>query len=267
MSIKKYGEYALVTGASSGIGREFAKALAKEGMNLVLVARRKKELELLAQELRERTEVEVIIYSIDLTLPDAVEKIASFTQNINIGAVILNAGMQTHGSFTKTSLQEQDKLLELNVKVPMKMAHIFAKRFVEKGSGALVFLASTFAYQAVPYFSNYAASKSYILNFAEALHVELAPKGVDVLALSPGLTKTEMPDKIAMDFSKMPISVMESDQVVQTALSALKKRKSSVIPGGRNKMMAFMAQRMMPRAAIAAMFGDMNAKAMDADVL
>ena len=267
MSVKKYGEYALVTGASSGIGKEFAIALAKEGFNLVVVARRKKELDDLTQEIQEGTGVKVVPYSTDLTLPNTVEKLDAFTQAMDIGLVVLNAGMQTHGSFVKTSLQEQEKMLELNVKVPMKMAHIFAKRFVKKGSGTLVFLSSTFAYQAVPFFSNYAASKSYILNFAEALHVELAPKGVDVLALSPGLTKTEMPDQIAMDFSKMPISIMEADTVVKKALDALKEHKSSVVPGGRNKMMAFMAQRMMPRAAIASMFGDMNAKAMNPDVL
>lgn len=267
MSVKKYGEYALVTGASSGIGKEFAITLAKEGFNLVLIARRTRELDNLAQELKEKFEVKVIAYSIDLTEDNAPEKIASFTQNMDIGLAVLNAGMQTHGSFIKTSLQEQEKMLQLNVIVPMKMAHIFANRFAKKGLGALIFLASTFAYQAVPYFSNYAASKSYILNFAEALHVELAPKGVDVLALAPGLTKTEMPEQIAMDFSKMPISVMEANKVAKTALDALKDNKSSVIPGGHNKMMAFMAQRMMPRAAIASMFGDMNAKAMNPDVL
>ncbi len=267
MSVKKYGEYALVTGASSGIGKEFAIALAKEGFNLVLIARRKRELDNLAQELQEEMGIKVLLYSIDLTSPNAIEKLDTFTQALNIGLVVLNAGMQTHGSFVKTSLEEQEKMLNLNAMVPMKMAYIFANRFVEKGSGALVFLASTFAYQAVPFFSNYAASKSYILNFAEALHVELAPKGIDVLALSPGLTKTEMPEKIAMDFSKMPISIMEADTVVKKALHALDEQKSSVTPGGRNKMMAFMAQRMMPRSAIASMFGNMNAKAMNPNIL
>ncbi len=267
MSLKKYGEYALVTGASSGIGREFAIALAKEGYKLVLIARRKKELDNLAQELQETKGVEVIVYSADLTELHAIEEIASFTQNIDIGLVVLNAGMQTHGSFVKTSFEDQTKMLELNVIVPMKMAHIFAKRLTEKDLGAIIFLASTFAYQAVPYFSNYAASKSYILSFAEALHVELSLKGVDVLALSPGLTKTEMPESIAMDFSKMPISVMEPSDVVQVALKALQDKKSSIIPGGRNKMMAFMAQHLMPRASIAAMFGNMNMKAMNPKVL
>ncbi len=267
MLVKKYGEYALITGASSGIGKEFAISLAKEGFNLFLVARRAKELDSLAQELRETSKVDVIVHATDLTSQNSVEELEVYTQNIDIGLVILNAGMQTHGSFIKTSLVEQEKMLELNVMIPMKMAHIFANRLVKKGSGSIIFLSSTFAYQAVPYFSNYAASKSYILNFAEALHVELAPKGVDVLALSPGLTKTEMPDKIAMDFSKMPISMMETDAVVYTALNALKDKKSSVIPGGRNKMMAFMAQKMMSRASIANMFGSMNVKAMEASIL
>lgn len=267
MLVDKYGKYALITGASSGIGREFALALAKEGFNLLLIARREQELTLLAREITNISKISVITRVLDLTAEGSIEELEVFTKDLDVGLVVLNAGMQTHGSFIKTSLQEQTKMMDLNVMVPMKMAHIFANRLVKKGSGAIIFLSSTFAYQAVPYFSNYAASKSYILNFAEALHVELQSKGVDVLALSPGLTNTEMPGKIAMDFSKMPISIMETDEVVHTALEALKDKKSSVIPGFRNKMMAFMAQKMMSRSSIAGMFGNMNAKAMDATVL
>lgn len=117
MSLKKYGEYALVTGASSGIGREFAVSLAKEGYNLVLIARRQKELDDLAQELKETRGVEVVVYSADLTKQNAIENIAAFTQDIDVGLVVLNAGMQTHGSFVKTPLEDQTKMLELNVMV------------------------------------------------------------------------------------------------------------------------------------------------------
>ena len=264
---QKYGEYALITGASSGIGKEFAIQLAKEGFNLVLVARRKELLEVLAQELQGKFGINVIVIDADLTKENVIEEIDSFIKKIDLGMVVLNAGIQMHGNFLKSSLIEQEKMLDLNINVPMKMAHIFANRFVKKQKGALIFLASTFAYQPVPYFSSYAASKPYILSFADALRVELSPKGVDVLSLSPGLTKTEMVEKIAIDFSKMPIVAMETKEVVYAALNALKKKKNSVIPGVRNKIMAFFSQRVMPRALTANVFGDMNAKAMDPSVL
>jgi len=260
---EKYGSWALVTGASSGIGAEFAKQLAKKGLNLVLVARRKEILDKKAAELQDAYGVEVSPVELDLTKASAVEKLTEITKELDIGLVIPNAGMITYGSFTKTPLEDQQKLLELNIMVPMQMAHIFGKRLAERGKGGIIMISSTFAYQAVPYFGNYAASKSYILYLAEALHYELAEKGVEVLALSPGLTNTEMPGKIPMDFSKMPMKIMKPEAVVKTALKGLCHDKSSIVAGGMNKMMAMMSQHMMTRSGITSMFGGMNKKAMD----
>ncbi len=265
--IQKYGNWALITGASSGIGAEFAKVLASKGLNLVLVARRGKLLDKLAQSLQKEFEIEVKTIELDLAIDGAVEQLTNATKDLDIGLVIPNAGMITYGSFTKTPLEEQEKMLTLNTKVPMQMAHIFGQRLSQRGKGGIILLSSTFAYQAVPYFSNYAASKSYILYLAEALHYELAPKGVKVLALSPGLTNTQMPQNIPMDFSKMPMKMMEPKAVVKTALKALCHNKSSVVAGCMNKMMATMSQRMMPRSAVATMFGSMNKKAMDAEFI
>ena len=260
---EKYGPWALITGASSGIGAEFAEQLAAKGVNLILVARRKAILELKSAQLQKRYGIEVMPIELDLTEVDSVKKLDDMTNNLEIGLVIPNAGMITYGSFLKTSLEEQERLLTLNTMVPMQMAYIFGKRLAKRGKGGIVMLSSTFAYQAVPYFSNYAASKSYILYLAEALHYEFADKGVEVLALSPGLTDTEMPSKIPMDFSKMPMKIMKPEKVVKTALKGLCHKKSSIVAGGMNKMMATMSQRMMRRAGVASMFGGMNKKAMD----
>lgn len=264
---EKYGSWALVTGASSGIGAEFAKQLADKGLNLVLVARRKTLLDLKAAELQNAYSVKVMSIELDLTEPGAVQKLAEKTKDIDIGLVIPNAGMITYGSFVKSPLQMQEKMLTLNTMVPMQMAHIFGQRLAKRGKGGIVLVSSTFAYQAVPYFGNYAASKSYILYLAEALHYELADKGIKVVALSPGLTDTEMPDKIPMDFSKMPMKIMKPEVVVKTAFKGLCRDKSSIVAGGMNKMMAAMSQRMMPRSGVASMFGGMNKKAMDPEYI
>ena len=264
---KQYGPWALVTGASSGIGAEFAKKLAEKGLNLVLVARRKEILELKSTQLKKRYGIEVMPIELDLTQEGAVEKLAKMIKKLDIGLVVPNAGMITYGSFIKTSLEEQEKLLKLNAIVPMQMTHIFGERLAKRGKGGIILLSSTFAYQAVPYFANYAASKSYILYLAEALHYELSDKGVKVLALSPGLTDTEMPSKIPMDFSKMPMKIMKPEAVVKTAMKGLCHNKSSIVAGGMNKMMAAMSQRMMRRAGVASMFGGMNKKAMDSAYL
>lgn len=260
---EKYGPWALITGASSGIGAAFAKELAGKGLNLVLVARRKAVLDLKAAELQDVYGVEMKTVELDLTEDGAVEKIAETTKDIDIGLVIPNAGMITYGSFVKTPLEDQQKLLKLNIMVPMQMAHIFGQRLAKRGKGGIIMISSTFAYQAVPYFGNYAASKSYILYLAEALHYELADKGVKVVALSPGLTDTEMPGKIPMDFSKMPMKIMKPEAVVKTAFKGLCHDKSSIVAGSMNKMMAAMSQRMMTRSGVASMFGGMNKKAMD----
>ncbi len=264
---EKYGSWALITGASSGIGAAFAKELAGKGISLVLVARRKAVLDLKAAELQDVYGVEVKTVELDLTEDGAVEKLAEISKDIDIGLVIPNAGMITYGSFVKTPLEDQQKLLKLNIMVPMQMAHIFGQRLAKRGKGGIIMISSTFAYQAVPYFGNYAASKSYILYLAEALHYELADKGVKVVALSPGLTDTEMPGKIPMDFSKMPMKIMKPEAVVKTAFKGLSHDKSSIVAGGMNKMMAAMSQRMMTRSGVASMFGGMNKKAMDSEYI
>ncbi len=263
----QYGPWALVTGASSGIGLEFANQLAKEGLNLIIVARRKEILDTNAKELGSHYNVQVKSIVLDLTKPNAVTELASKTKDLDIGLVIPNAGIETHGHFLKVDIEKQLKMLQLNCIVPMQMAHQFGQRLIHRGHGGIVFVASTFAYQAVPYFANYAASKSYILFLGEALHEEFKAKGIDVTTLSPGLTQTEMPEKMEMDLSKLPMKAMDVKPVVKSALSALKQGKALVVPGSANKLMAIMSQRLMPRQWIASTFGKMNKKALPKELL
>ncbi|MFQ5677133.1 MAG: SDR family NAD(P)-dependent oxidoreductase [bacterium] len=260
--IAKYGQWALVTGASSGIGAEFSRQLGEKGLNLVLVARRKEILDAKAEDLKDAFGIEVMTIGLDLTETNAIQKLYEKAKNIDIGLVVPNAGMATEGNFSKIPLEEQNQVLVLNCMVPMQMAHLFGQRLIERGRGGIIFVASTFGYQAVPYFANYAASKSYILTFGESLHYEFKRNGIDVTVLSPGLTSTAMPDSLEIDFSKLPMKAMPVEPVVTRALDSLEQNKASVIPGMMNNSMAFMAQRLMSRERIASMFGDMNRKAL-----
>ncbi len=258
----QFGPWALVTGASSGIGAEFARQLAGRGLNVVTVARRKSLLDQQAATLQRNSGITVRPIALDLNEADAMDQLLRQTQELDIGLVVPNAGIETHGAFLKIPLDEQTQLLRLNCEVPLRMAHHFGQQLAKRGRGGILFVSSTFAFQAVPYFANYAASKAYILSLGEALHQELKTKGVVVTTVAPGLTATEMPKRLQMDVSKLPMKAMNVEPVVRSALKALEKRQALVIPGGMNKMMAFMAQRLMPRQTIVATFGNMNRKAM-----
>lgn len=251
--VGKYGEWALVTGGSAGIGLEFAHQLASAGMNLVLVARRAEVLSERAKELAKKFKIEVIPVVKDLTLDNAVEDLYHELSNRDIGLVVLNAGTEVTGHFTHTPLENHIRLTRLNVDVPMRMAHLFGRAMVTRKRGGLVFLSSLFGYQGVPLVASYAASKAYVLSFGEALNVELKPHGVDVLVLSPGLTDTDMPAQMPVDFGKLPMLKSTPSKVVGIALHAL-GRKATVVPGFTNKFYAW-ENRLIPRSWPVKLFG------------
>lgn len=260
----KYGPWALVTGASSGIGREFSQQLAAKGFNLVLIARRKALLDGLGQELESKYGILAKSVAVDLSESGTIDIIDKATKEIEIGLLVPNAGTETHGAFLKHDLDWEAKLVQLNITTPMALVHHFGQKMAERGRGGIILISSTMGYQAVPYMANYAATKAYILTLGESLHYELKRNGVDVTVLSPGMTNTAMPANMAVDFSKMPMKAMEVGPVVETALNAL-GRKPSVIPGVMNNMMAFMGRHVMSRQGVASIFGGMMAKAVAKD--
>jgi short-subunit dehydrogenase len=256
----RYGKWALVTGASAGIGFEFAKQLAAEGMNLVLVARRQELLAARAAELASEFGIEATPIVCDLTDEGAVESLFQQVSHRQIAVAVLNAGTETTGHFTKVSLERHIRLQRLNIEVPLRMASLFGRAMVDRGRGGLIFVASLFGYQGVPLMANYAASKAYILSLGEALNAEMKQFGVDVLVVSPGLTDTDMPAKMPVDFRKMPITRSAPPQVVSTALDALGK-KATVVPGLLNKFYAWQ-NRLVPRSWPVKLFGFLLAFAM-----
>lgn len=252
---EKYGEYALITGASSGIGQEFAQQLAAKGLNLILVARRKERLETIASNIRSKYKVKVKPIVLDLLKENAMEVLQTETDNLNIGLLIPNAGMEVHGDFVKNDYEAESSVVKLNTLIPMQLAHIFGAKMMQRKQGGIIFISSTFGHQSVPYFANYSATKAYILSLGQALNYEFKKSGVDSLVLSPGLTKTEMVDGMKdMDFGKMPIVEMTVEPVVRKALKAL-GNKQAVIPGGRNIFMDIMGKFTTPRWMLTNMFG------------
>lgn len=250
---KKYGKWALITGGSAGIGLEFAHQLAAQGMNLILVARRGDVLATHAAELVRKYDIDVLPIARDLTQENAVETLHEELSEKDIGLVVMSAGAETTGHFTKVSLERHSQIARLNMDVPMAMSRVFGEDMVARRRGGLIFLSSLFGYQGVPMVANYAASKAYILALGEALNVEMKPFNVDVLVLSPGLTNTEMPAQMPINFKKMPMLTSSPTLVVRTALRALGK-KATVVPGITNKIYAW-ENRFIPRSLPVKLFG------------
>lgn len=249
----KYGPWALVTGASSGIGREMAEQLAAKGLNVVLVARRQNRLESLSRELTEKYGVQARALRADLFKHDAIDEIEAATRDLDIGLVIPNAGAEISGEFVEGSVEENSALVHLNIVAPMQLANVFGRRLKKRGRGGILFVSSVFAYQGIPLVANYAATKAYILSLGEALHVELGRYGVDVSVLSPGLTATEMTANMDIDFNKMPIFNMKPERAARVGLEALGK-KPTVVPGLLNKFYAW-ENRLIPRSWPVSLFG------------
>lgn len=248
---ERYGPFALVTGASTGLGAEFARQLAERGLGLVLVARRTEKLEQVAAALRERHGVPVRVAALDLTAPDLLERLRAALDGVDVGLLVSNAGRYLFGRFLDSKLADELELLDVNARVPLVLAHEFAQRLAARGRGGMIFLSSTSAYQGTPFAAGYGAAKAHTLLLAEALAWELAPLGVDVLAVAPGPVATEGTSE--MDYSRFPIGPMQAPPVVRAALDAL-GRRSSVVPGAINRSMTTLG-KLFPRALNTGMMG------------
>ena len=250
---KKYGQWALVTGASSGIGKAITEQLAESGMNIVAVASNEMKLEKLKSEIQNQYSVQVETLSVDLSDSQSIDVIAEKTIGIDIGLVVANAGIENSGAFLNVNRANEERLVAININSPMQISHVFGKRLVQRGGGGLLLVSSLFGYQGIPYVANYAASKAYILSFGEALHEELKESGVDVTVVSPGLTTTSMTENMPIDFSKIPTTRHKPAIVAKIALANLGK-KATVVVGIVNKIYAW-ENRFIPRSWPVKMFG------------
>ena len=253
-----FGNWALITGASSGIGEEFSRQIAAAGMNVVLVARRRERLDNLATELTANHGVETIVIAQDLSNEDAVENITRKTDGFDIGLLISNAGDGAMGGFLKHKAGAFEQAIKLNLLTPVKMVHHFLqKMYVSKQKGGVVLVSSAVAVGGAPFLGDYSATKAYQLNLGQALHHELRSAGINVTVLMPGPTMTEAYQRDDIDFNKLPMPPMSVKRVVRTALNGVIKNKTVVIPGVMNNIMDFMTRHLMSRNMTSKMFGFM----------
>lgn len=258
--LSKYGQWALITGASSGIGRAFALQLAQQGFSLVLVARDQQALEKLSTELQSRHQTNTMVVASDLSTSNAVSELYSKVSSLNIGMLIPSAGVDEMGQFIEKDYKLIEKMLLLNIQAPTKLAHLFAQKMQTRKRAAIILVSSIFAYQGIPNFAGYAASKSYILTLGETLNVEMSKHGIDVLVLSPGLTDTPFSQSMPVDFSKIPMIAQQAAQVARTGLRSIGK-KPTVVSGILNKFYAW-ENRLIPRSWPVKLFGFLINRAM-----
>ena len=244
------GKWALVTGASSGFGVEFATILAEQNANLVLVARRTEPMEKLAEQLRREHSVEVVIEGLDLSGAGSGAELKSRLdrRGIVIDILVNNAGFGVYGNFISQPLQKTVNMLQLNMVAVTELTHVFATDMVKRRTGHILLISSILAYQATPAFAAYAGTKAYVLLFGEALHAELKRHGVAVTVLSPGISSTSF---VAVAGEKMTallrIMMMKPRPVARIGISAMLRRRSSVVAGILNKLAVF-SMRFAPRS-------------------
>jgi len=255
--LDQYGPWALVTGASSGFGAEFARQLASRKMNLVLVARRKEAMDELAEELRAAHSVEVRVVPTDLSTPDFLDDLLPQLEGLEIGLLINNAGYTMTGAVLDLDRAAQARMVDLNCRAPLLLAHAVAPAMKARGRGGIVFTSSVMAFGGAAGWATYNATKSFDLILAEGLAAELAPHGVHVQALCPGGTRTGFGDAGGVDTDGMGavasfFFVMDAPPVVHESLAKLRHRV--VIPGWVNWLNAF-SMRFTPRRLVTKILG------------
>jgi uncharacterized protein len=244
------GKWALVTGASAGIGLEFARQLAAGGANLVLTARRNDRLAQLALDLMANYKIHVEPFPADLARPDTPREIFRFTQQKNLPIEILvnNAGFGKYGEFFRADSQRLLEMVQVNVAAVVNLTHLYLPAMAERRSGYVLIVSSTAAYQAVPYLSTYAATKAFELIFAEGVAEEMRAYGVKVCCLCPGSTESEF-RQVAGQPPRTARRRETAEKVARTGLEALAEGRPVVI-SGRQNWVSVEAQRLVPRRLV-----------------
>lgn len=244
---ERYGPWALVAGASEGLGAEFGRQLAARGLNVVLLARRAELLAELARGIAETHGVEVRHAAVDLSEAEALETIERETAGLEVGLLVYNAALSLVGAFLEKPLQSHLAELEVNCRRPLELGFRFGRRMVDRKRGGILLMSSLAGSQGSPGIAHYGATKAWNTVFAEGLWWELRQHGVDVLACRAGATRTPgyLADRSDDAESKF-VPEMEPHAVVAEALAAL-GRRPSMIPGRVNRLAAFLLQRLLPR--------------------
>ena len=234
------GRRALITGASSGIGAAFAKRLASDRYDLILVARNKERLGELAAHLSERHEVQVTALPADLTKTASLRKVErAIAADEGLEVLINNAGFGTMGRFAELDVDREEEEVRLNALALLRLTHAALPGMIARRRGAVINVSSMAGMQPAPTNATYAATKAFVNAFTESIHEELRGSGVQVQALCPGFTRTEFQERAGIDVSGIPeIAWMEADEVVEASLSGLRRGEVVCVPGVLNRLLA-----------------------------
>src|SRR5216684_3195432 len=246
---EKFGPWALVTGSSSGIGKEFARQIAASGINVVLVARRDALLAELGRAISQEFDVQYRVLAMDLSQEGFIAGLADATHDIDIGFVVSNAGTANPGEFLKLDRQLLQATLRLNTMAHLDITHHFGAKLAKRRRGGLILVGAMGAENGIPRIANDGAAKAYVHSLGEALHYEFKPLGVYVTVLAVAVTNTEVLEKFGFDPKTMPMKPLSVEQCVSEGLNALRVNRSRIIPGRLNRIMnalvpAFVARKM-----------------------
>jgi short-subunit dehydrogenase len=237
--------WALISGASAGIGHELARVFARKGSNVILLARNEARLNALAAELRSAHQVQTRVLPCDLSRPNAASEIFAALRETPVSVLVNNAGFGSHGSFATTDLARQTEMMQVNMTALVELTHLFLQPMLVRGSGRILNVASTAAFQPGPTVNIYYASKAFVYSFSYALADELAGTGITVTALCPGMTRTEFFER-----AHIPVRswlMMDARTVAEAGYHGLVRGRRVVIPGLLNKVASFCARRVPPR--------------------
>ncbi len=246
----RYGPWALITGASAGIGAEFARQIAARGVNVALVARRQAKLDALAEDLGRRHGVETLTIAADLTDPGFLDTLTGSLATRHIGLLVNNAGFGNVGAFLDSDIDSELRMLELNCRAPLILTHHFGQRMRDEGRGGIIMMASIAGLIPNPYLAHYGATKAWNRFLGEGLTVELKRAGVDVTSVCPGPTQSEFFESAEVDPSTWPAAaragIGSAEGVVAAGLHGL-GRHAQVVPGWTNKLMTA-SRRLSPES-------------------
>jgi len=254
---------ALITGATSGIGLAFAEILAKRGTNLVMVARNNEKLHNLKKELELKFKIEVEVLRFDLTDPEAVSEIIDLLEKKEkrIDLLINNAGFGLYGKYLDLDLEQEVKMINLNILALVKFTKLLLAKMVKRKSGSIINVASVAAFQPGPLMAVYYASKAFVLNFTEAIAEEMSDSGVKIMALCPGATASGFQSVSGMGESKVVKGkrLPSAEKVANFALNSLEKGKVVAIHGFTNRLLIFL-ERFLTRKQVRKLVMRMQAK-------
>jgi short-subunit dehydrogenase len=251
----------LITGASSGIGLELAMVYAENGYNLLLTARREENLKELKKTIEEKHDVSVHYFPLDLSAPASAEALHAKTKELKIDfdIIINNAGFGIYSEFLESEIEANENMLNLNILSLTKLCYLYGEDMVKRGHGQIVNIASTAAFQPVPYLAAYSATKTYVLHFSEALAYELKPKNVFVSTICPGATISEFGQTAGFKDGEIQSNMPSSRDLAEFTFAEVKKKKVMSIHGGKNAFMVF-TQRFAPRNITTKIAGKMMKK-------